>query len=248
MKNLEGKIAVVTGCGKGIGASIVKKFLQENAAGVAMLEYDEALVKATAAELDPTGSRVLPLRCDVSDGESVKAAIAATVERFGTIDILVNNAGITRDAMFHKMTEAQWDQVINTNLKSIFYTCKEVVPIMREKCYGKIVNISSVSALGNVGQANYAASKAAIQGLTKTLAKECGPKNITVNAVAPGYINTDMLKVVPEDIQNAWKKDIPLRRFAEPEEIASVVCFLSSDESSWVSSQCIYASGGTTTG
>ena len=133
---------------------------------------------------------------------------------------------------------------MNVNLKSMFYTCKEVIPIMRAKNYGKIVNISSVSALGNIGQANYAASKAAIQGLTYTLAKENGPKNITVNAVAPGYIATDMLKSVPEDIQESWKKEIPLRRFSDPMELANVVYFLSTDESSWVTGQCIYASGG----
>ena len=248
MFNLEGKYAIVTGCGKGIGACIVKRFLEGGVAGVAMLEYDEELVKKTAAELDPSGERTLPIRCDVSNGEMVKEAVAKAVEKFGTVDVLVNNAGITRDAMFHKMTEAQWDSVLNVNLKSMFYTCKEVIPIMRAKNYGKIVNISSVSALGNVGQANYAASKAAIQGFTKTLAKESGPKNITVNAVAPGYIATDMLKTVPAEIQEAWKKDIPLRRFADPMELANVVYFLSTDESSWITSQCIYVSGGTTTG
>ena len=203
MFNLEGKYAIVTGCGKGIGACIVKRFLEGGAAGVAMLEYDEELVKKTAAELDPSGERTLPIRCDVSNGEMVKEAVAKAVEKFGTVDVLVNNAGITRDAMFHKMTEAQWDSVLNVNLKSMFYTCKEVIPIMRAKNYGKIVNISSVSALGNVGQANYAASKAAIQGFTKTLAKESGPKNITVNAVAPGYIATDMLKTVPASFRQA---------------------------------------------
>lgn len=248
MKNLAGKYAVVTGAGKGIGASIVKKFLAEDIAGVAMFEWDIELCEKTAKELDPTGTRVLPIKCDVSNKADVQNAVAKTIEKFGTIDILVNNAGITRDVMFHKMTEEQWDQVMSVNLKSMFYICKEIVPIMREKCYGKIVNISSTSALGNVGQANYAASKAAVQGFTKTLAKELGPKNITCNAVAPGYIFTDMLSTVPENILEGWKKDIPLRRFASPDELASVVCFFSSDESSWVTSQCLYASGGTITG
>ena len=248
MKNLAGKYAVVTGAGKGIGASIVKKFLDEDIAGVAMFEWDGELCEKTARELDPTGKRALPIRCDVSNKDDVRNAVAKTLEVFGTIDILVNNAGITRDSMFHKMTEEQWDQVMTVNLKSMFYICKEVVPVMREKCYGKIVNISSTSALGNIGQANYAASKAAIQGFTKTLAKELGPKNITCNAVAPGYIFTDMLSTVPETLLDTWKKDIPLRRFASPEELASVVCFFSSDESSWVTSQCLYASGGTITG
>ena len=244
MKNLEGKFAVVTGCGKGIGACIVKKFLEEDIAGVAMLEYDEALVKATAEKLDPGLSRLLPIRCDVSKGEDVKAAIEQVKEKFGRIDILVNNAGITRDGMFHKMSEDQWDAVMNVNLKSVFFTCKEVLPMMRENKYGKIVNISSLSALGNVGQANYSATKAGIQGLTKTLAKENGPKNINVNAVCPGFINTDMFKAVPQETLDAWKADIPMKRFAEPEEIASIVCFFASDESSWITGQSIYASGG----
>ena len=244
MKNLSGKFAVVTGCGKGIGACIVKKFLEEDIAGVAMLEYDADLVKATAKELNPEMDRVLPICCDVSKGDNVKAAIELAKEKFGRIDILVNNAGITRDGMFHKMSEEQWDAVMNVNLKSMFYTCREVIPMMRENKYGKIVNISSLSALGNVGQANYAATKAGIQGLTKTLAKENGPKNITVNAVCPGFINTDMFKAVPEATLEAWKADIPMKRFAEPEEIASIVCFFASDESSWITGQSIYASGG----
>lgn len=248
MKNLAGKYAVVTGAGKGIGACIVKKFLEEDIAGVAMLEWDEKLCEKTALELDPTGKRALPVKCDVSNKDNVHAAVAKTLAAFGTVDILVNNAGITRDAMFHKMTEEQWDQVMSVNLKSMFYLCKEVVPVMRDKNYGKIVNISSTSALGNVGQANYAASKAAVQGFTKTLAKELGPRNITCNAIAPGYIFTDMLSAVPQDLLETWKKEIPLRRFADPAELASVVCFLSGDESSFLTSQCIYVSGGTTTG
>lgn len=244
MKNLAGKYAIVTGCGKGIGADIVKKFLEEDIAGVAMLEYDEALVKSTALRMNPDGKRLLPIRCDVSNGADVKAAVAKAAEVFGRIDILVNNAGITRDSMFHKMTEEQWDTVVNVNLKSMFFTCREVIPMMRGNKYGKIVNISSLSALGNVGQANYAATKAGIQGLTKTLAKENGPKNINVNAVCPGFINTDMFKAVPQATLDSWKEDIPMKRFAEPSEIAGIVCFLASDESSWITGQSIYASGG----
>jgi 3-oxoacyl-[acyl-carrier protein] reductase len=248
MKNLAGKYAVVTGAGKGIGECIVKKFLKEDIAGVAMLEWDGELCEKTARKLDPTGKRALPVKCDVSNKDDVHNAVAKVLEAFGTIDILVNNAGITRDAMFHKMTEEQWDQVMSVNLKSMFYLCKQIVPVMRDKNYGKIVNISSTSALGNVGQANYAASKAAVQGFTKTLAKELGPRNITCNAIAPGYIFTDMLSAVPQDLLETWKKEIPLRRFADPGELAGVVCFLSSDESSFLTSQCIYVSGGTTTG
>jgi len=249
MQNLKGKYAIVTGSGKGIGEAIVKKFLEEDIAGVAMLEWNESLVNETAARLDPSGKRLLPLRCDVSNWEDVKAAVARVLEEYKTVDILVNNAGITRDAMFHKMTEEQWNQVINVNLNALFYSCKEVVPTMREKQYGKIINVSSISALGNIGQANYASSKAAVQGFTKTLAKELGPKGINVNAVAPGYIMTDMVETIPEDICNNWINNfIPLHRFGSPAETASVVCFLASDESSYISSQCIYVCGGATTG
>ena len=148
--------------------------------------------------------------------------------------------------MFHKMTEQQWDQVISVNLKSMFHTCKAVIPLMREAGYGKIVNISSIAYMGNIGQANYSASKAAIIGLSKTLAKENGPKNICVNVIAPGFINTDMIKTVPEEIQNGWKKEVPLQRFAETSEIAAAVCFLSGDESSYITGQCIHVSGGKT--
>jgi 3-oxoacyl-[acyl-carrier protein] reductase len=250
MKNLAGKYAVVTGAGRGIGASIVRKFFAEDIAGLAMLARGGSLslCEKMAHELDPEGQRLLPVQCDVSNKAEVQAAVAKTLEKFGAIDILVNNAGITRDAMFHKMTEEQWDEVMSANLKSMFYLCHEIVPVMRKREYGKIVNISSTSALGNIGQANYAASKAAVQGFTKTLAKELGPKNITCNAIAPGYILTDMFNAVPQEILDGWKKDIPLRRFASPDEIASVACFLSSDESSFLTSQCIYVSGGTITG
>ena len=249
MQNLKGKYAIVTGSGKGIGEAIVKKFLEEEIAGVAMLEWNESLVNETAARLDPSGKRLLPLRCDVSNWEDVKAAVARVLEEYKTVDILVNNAGITRDAMFHKMTEEQWNQVISVNLNALFYSCKEVVPTMREKQYGKIINVSSISALGNIGQANYASSKAAVQGFTKTLAKELGSKGINVNAVAPGYIMTDMVETIPEDICNNWINNfIPLHRFGSPAETASVVCFLASDESSYISSQCIYVCGGATTG
>jgi len=224
MKNLSGKYAVVTGSSKGIGETIVKKFLKEEIAGVAMLEWDENLVRETAARLDLSGKRLLPIRCDVSNWEDVQAAMAKVMEEYKTIDILVNNAGITRDAMFHKMTQEQWNQVMNVNLNALFYTCKEVVPAMREKQYGKII-------------------------FTKTLAKELGPKGINVNAVAPGYIMTDMVEAVPAETQRAWMEQlIPLQRFGTSEEIASAVCFLASDESSFISVQCLYVSGGSLTG
>lgn len=247
MGNLSGRYAVVTGAGKGIGAAVVERMLTDHAAGVALLDYDEALVCATAKRLDPTGQRVLAIACDVSDPERVHQAVEQVKEAFGRIDILVNNAGITRDKMFHKMDRAAWDTVLNVNLNGPFNLCYEIVPMMREQGYGRVVNMSSVSAYGNAGQANYSASKAGLIGFTKTLARECGPKNVTVNCIAPGYIDTDMFQAIPEDIIKEYMKTIPMRRLGKPEEIASVVSFLASDDASFVSGQCIVVSGGANT-
>ncbi len=246
MSKLDGKYAVVTGGCRGIGAAIVKRFVDDGAAGVAILEWDFDAAKKTATSLDPTGEKILAIGCDVSNEEQVADAIKKIMDRFdGAIDILVNNAGITRDAMFHKMTKDAWDSVINVNLYGAYHTCKYVVPIMREKCYGRIVNITSVSAFGiTAGQTNYAASKGAIISFTKALAREGGPKNITANCIAPGFINTDMYRAVPQEIIAEHMKLIPLKRLGEPEEIAAVASFLASDDASFVSSQCIVVSGG----
>ncbi len=243
MGDLTGKYAIVTGAGKGIGAAIAKRMLEDRVSGIALLDYAQRLVEATTAELDPSGKRALALKCDVSKAAEVEEAVKAALARFGAVDILVNNAGITRDKMFHKLDDADWEAVLNVNLKGPYYLCRAVVPHMRERKYGRIVNISSTSAFGNVGQANYAASKAAIIGLTKTLAREGGPKNITANCIAPGFINTDMFQAVPKEIIAEYLKSIPLGRLGEPSEIASVVSFLASDDASFVSGQCLIVSG-----
>lgn len=243
MKKLRGKYALVTGAGKGIGKAVVQRLLQDGAAGVALLELDAVQLDATIQELNTEGAKLLGLPCDVSDRGQVAEAVAQAQEYFGRIDILVNNAGITRDAMFHKMTDEQWDAVLSVNLGSMYNLCRCVVPIMREQCYGRIVNISSTSAFGNIGQANYSASKAGAIGFTKTLARENGPKNITVNCVAPGYIMTDMLAAVPEKVLESFRQSIPMGRFGQPEELAAVVSFLSSDDSSFLSGQCLTVSG-----
>lgn len=247
MGKLTGKYAIITGGGKGIGESIVKRFINDDIAGVAVLDYDLRLVEEMVSKLDEASVKVLPIQCDVSNEEQVKAAVNQAVEDFGTIDILINNAGITRDSIFHKMSGDDWDNVLNVNLNGTFYLCKYVIPIMRNNTYGRIVNISSVSAFGNVGQANYAASKAGLIGLTKTLAKEGGAKNILVNCVAPGYIETDMYNSVPKEIIAEHKNQIPLKRLGKPDEIASAVSFLSSDDASFISGQCLIVSGGATT-
>ncbi|MCM3766094.1 SDR family NAD(P)-dependent oxidoreductase [Neobacillus niacini] len=247
MGKLSGKYAIVTGGGKGIGETIVNRFLVDGIEGVAVLEYDGKLLEQLISDLGEVGDKVLPIQCDVSNEAQVKTAVAQAVERFGSVDILVNNAGITRDSMFHKMADDAWDAVVNVNLKGPYHLCKYVIPIMRNQAYGRIVNISSVSAFGNAGQANYAASKAGLIGFTKTLAKEGGPKNIIVNCVAPGYIETDMYNNVPQEIITEHMKLIPLRRLGQPNEVASAVSFLASDDASFISGQCLIISGGATT-
>ena len=244
MGSLNGKYAVVTGGCRGIGAAIVKRFIDDGAAGVAIIEWDYEQAKKKAGEIDPSGKKVIAIGCDVSKEEQIANAIKETIRQFGTIDILVNNAGIARDAMFHKMTNEAWDAVINVNLYGTYHTCKYVVPIMREKGYGKIVNITSTSAWGNIGQTNYSASKGAIASMTCTLALENGRKNITANCIAPGFINTDMYNAVPPEIIAKHKAGIPMDRLGEPEEIAGAAAFLASDDSSWVTGQTIVANGG----
>ena len=245
MKNLAGKYAIITGAGKGIGAAIAKRFLEEEVAGIAILEWDLALAEKTAKELDPTGKKVITFQCDVSNDEQVKAAIDGTIAAFGRVDLLINNAGITRDRMFHKMTDADWYAVINVNLNGIYNLCKYVVPMMREQQSGSIVNISSTAVMGNPGQTNYASTKCAIQGFTRTLAKELGPKNVRVNAVAPGYIRTDMMLAVGEKILEGYTSSlIPMRRLGEPDELAAVVAFLCTDDASWMTGQTVMVSGG----
>ncbi|MFD1737148.1 3-oxoacyl-ACP reductase FabG [Bacillus salitolerans] len=243
MRKLLNKIAVVTGAAQGIGAKIVERLLEDGAT-VAALDINQDKLEQSTKLLDPTGERVIPMVCDVSEGAEVKAVFEQIYEKLGRIDILVNNAGITRDTFFHKMTEVQWDTVINVNLNSMFHTCQAVIPKMRAQEYGKIVNISSTSSWGNMGQANYSASKAGVIGLTKTLAKENGSKHITVNAIAPGQIDTEMTNLLPENIKMMGLLLTPAGRMGDPSEVASVVSFLSSDDSSFVNGECICVSGG----
>ncbi len=241
MGNLTGKYAIVTGGGRGIGAAVARRFAAEGASGVAILDYDAASAEKTAAAI---GGNIIAVPCDVSSDPQVKTAVETILASFGRIDILVNNAGITRDAMFHKMTGEQWEQVLNINLNGTYLCCKHVVPLMRTQGYGKIVNLSSSSAKGNVGQANYAAAKAAIEGLTKTLAKELASKNITVNAIAPSMIDTDMLRGIPESVLADYLASIPARRFGSADELASAALFLSSDDSSFVNGIVLPVNGG----
>ena len=238
---LSNKFAVITGSAGGIGKATAEIFVRENIEGIAIVDYNYEAACKTAEELGP---KAFPVKCDVSDPEQVDAAIAQVMEHFGRIDILVNNAAITRDAIFHKMTREQWLQVINTNLNSVFYWTHGVYPQMREQGYGRIINMSSNSVNGNPGQCNYAATKAAVIGFAKTLAKEAARKGITVNCVAPSATETEMFNAVPDHIKEAMCKANPTNRLAKPSEMGEVIAFLASERASYVNGQCIYVTGG----
>ena len=237
-------VAVVTGAAKGIGLAIAKRLVEDGYKSVIIVDLFKDAAENAARTLDPEQKTVFAYSCNVSDPESVNSTFAEIEQKHGIVSVLVNNAGITKDAMFHKMEKSQWDAVINVNINGIYNTCKAVIPSMRQAKYGKIVNLASVSAFGNVGQTNYGASKAAVIGFTKCLARESARNNITVNAVAPSYVNTDMLQAVPPETMQRFIDAIPAHRLAEPSEIASVVSFLCSDDSSFVNGECIVASGG----
>lgn len=244
MANLKGRHAIVTGAGKGIGAAIARKLHLDGAECVAIFEMDAEQAARTAQSIDPTGERVLVFPCDVSSADQVALCVANMIDRCGTIDILVNNAAITRDAMFHKMSLEDWNMVLQVDLYGTFYICRQVLPCMRKQGYGRIVNIASTAAYGNPGQANYSAAKGAIISMSATLAKESGPKNVTVNCVAPGIIRTDLLRTIPSDVLDSYLAQIPLQRLGEPEDVANVVSFLVSDEASYLTGQCIGVNGG----
>ena len=236
---------MITGAARGIGKAIALKFAAEGA-NIAFCDIviDENAL-ATKAELEALGAKVLAVQGDVSSFDSAAGIVKQTVETFGGIDILVNNAGITRDGLLIRMDEKAWADVLRINLKSVYNYCHAAVPVMMKVRKGCIINVSSVAGLhGNAGQCNYSASKGAIVAFTRTLAKEIGPRNIRVNAIAPGFIITDMTAKMPEEVRKQWEASIPLRRGGTPEEIAKVCCFLASDLASYVSGQVITIDGG----
>lgn len=252
MCKLAGKVAIVTGAGRGIGAATAKR-LASDGAKVGVLDLKEEFTAETVSGIQAAGGEAIGLACDVADATQVENAVTALVNHFGRLDILVNNAGVIRDNLLFKMTEDDWDTVMNIHLKGSFLMSRGVQKHMVSQRYGKIVNLSSISALGSRGQANYSAAKAGLQGFTKTLSIELGPFNINVNAVAPGFIATDMTKetarrigVSFEEFEKESAAQIPLRRAGKPEDIANVVSFLVSEEASYVSGQIIYVSGGPT--
>ncbi|HZP53638.1 glucose 1-dehydrogenase [Actinocrinis sp.] len=250
MSRFEGKVAIVTGAAQGIGAAIARRLANEGAkVGVVDLTADRA--QGTVDQIVKDGGEAFAVGADVSKTADVQAAVAAVVEEFGRIDILVNNAGITRDNLLFKMSDEDWDSVIAVNLRSAFLMSRECQKHFVAQKYGKIVSLSSRSALGNRGQANYSASKAGIMGLTSTLAIELGPFGVNVNAVAPGYIATDMTDATarrvgfePEKFREAAAQMTPVRRVGTPEDIAAAVAFLAADESSFISGQTIQVNGG----
>lgn len=238
---LEGKTALITGASKGIGKAIALRFAAE---GADIAFTDIVVSDATVDEITALGVKVKAYKSDASDFEDVHATVAKVLEDFGRVDILVNNAGITRDALMLRMEEAQWDAVINVNLKSAYNFIHALTPVMARQRGGSIISMSSVvGEHGNAGQCNYSASKAGLIGLTKSIAKEMGPRGIRANCIAPGFIISDMTDALPEDVRSAWVKTIPLRRGGTVDEVAKVALFLASDLSSYVSGQVISCCG-----
>jgi len=241
---LQDKTAIVTGAAQGIGAAIATRFAGESAF-LSLVDIDEAGVEATATRLAETGANCLPNRADVTSAGEVKAVVDRTIDRFGRIDILVNNAGITRDGLLIRMSEQDWDTVLAVNLKGVFQFTKAVARIMMKQRGGCIVNVSSVVGLrGNAGQMNYAASKAGVVGATKSAAKELASRGIRVNAVAPGFIQTAMTETLNENAKSALLQAIPAARLGEPDDVASAVLFLASDDASYVTGEVLRVDGG----
>jgi 3-oxoacyl-[acyl-carrier protein] reductase len=250
MDTFTGRVALVTGAAQGIGAATAR-LLAAGGAKVAVVDLTAERGEPVADEIRSSGAAALALGCDVGDEDAVNAMTERVVAEFGQLDILVNNAGITRDNLLFKMPLAEWNAVLTTNLTSMFLCCQAAQKPMVAARYGKIVNLSSRSALGNRGQVNYAAAKAGVQGLTATLAIELGPYNINVNAVAPGYIATPMTAATaarvgstPDEHQALAAERTPLRRVGQPAEVAAVIAFLASDAASYVSGQTLYVNGG----
>ena len=245
MKILEGKVAVVTGAARGIGKAIALKLASEGAAiAFTDLAIDDN-AKATETEIEALGVKVKGFASNAANYDDTQKVVADIAKEFGRIDILVNNAGITRDGLLMRMTEQQWDMVINVNLKSAFKFTQACTPIMMKQKSGSIINMSSVVGVsGNAGQANYSASKAGMIGLAKSVAKELGSRGIRANCIAPGFIITEMTHQLPEDVRKEWASKIPLKRGGTPEDVANVTLFLASDLSSYVTGQVINVCGG----
>lgn len=249
MGNLSGQVAVVTGAARGIGAATARR-LANDGATVVVVDLDAEACQATLEGIREAGGNAMAVACDISKSDQVETAFAEVTETFGRIDILVNNAGIIRDNLLFRMSESDWDTVMDVHLKGSFLCSRAAQKWMVKQNYGRIVNLSSTSALGNRGQANYSAAKAGLQGFTKTLAMELGPFNVNVNAVAPGFIETEMTKQTAgrlglevEDFAAKVAEQVSLRRIGKPSDVAGVVSFLCSEDAGYVTGQVIYVSG-----
>lgn len=242
---LENKVALVTGAGRGIGRAIAIALAEEGAEVIVNYNGSEERAKEVKQTIEENGGKASIYKCNVSDFEACETMIREIVKEHGHLDILVNNAGITKDGLIMKMKEEDFDRVLNVNLKGTFNTIRHSARQMLKQRSGKIINISSVSGiLGNVGQANYAASKAGVIGLTKTMARELGSRGITVNAIAPGFVDTEMTEVLSEEIRENACKQIILGRFGKPEDIANAAVFLASDKADYITGQVIIVDGG----
>ena len=241
---LDGKVALITGAARGIGKAIALKFAQEGA-DIAFTDLEiNDVAKQTIEELEACGHKVKAYASNAADFEQTHQVVEEILKEFGRIDILANNAGITRDGLMLRMEEKQWDAVLTVNLKSAFNFIHALTPVMAKQRGGSIINMSSVVGVsGNAGQCNYSASKAGLIGLTKSIAKEMGPRGIRANAIAPGFIITEMTGALPQEVRDQWVKTIPLRRGGTPEDVANVALFLASDLSSYVSGQVINCCG-----
>ena len=246
MKLLEGKVALVTGAGRntGIGKAVALRFAEQGANVAIVVRAINDVTNQIVSELESCGVQAKAYVADASSFEAAHEVVKQVVADFGRLDVLVNNAGITKDGLMMRMSEAQWDDVINVNLKSAFNFIHAVTPVMAKQRSGSIINMSSVVGVsGNAGQCNYAASKAGMIGLAKSIAKEMGPRGIRANAIAPGFIATDMTGELSQELRDQWCQQIPLRRGGTPEDVANVALFLASDLSSYVSGQVINCCG-----
>ncbi len=244
--DLNGKVAIVTGSARGIGRAIALA-LAGRGADVVISDVNLEEARSTAREIEAFGRRSLAVRCDVVRRNEVEALVEQTVHELGHLDIFVNNAGITRDGLLVRMTEDQWDLVLDVNLKGTFFGCQAAAKVMMKARSGRIVNVASITGLiGNAGQANYSASKAGVIALTRSVAKELASRNIRVNAVAPGFIATEMTRELTDKARDAFLTNIPLGRPGTPEEVASLVCFLCSPRSDYITGECITIDGGLT--
>ncbi len=245
MGKLDGKAALVTGASRGIGAEIAKQLAKEGARVAVNYSGSQSKAEEVVNDIIAAGGQAFAIQASVSDAENVTEMVKQTIEQFGSVDILVNNAGITRDNLLMRMKESEWDDVIDTNLKGVFLCIKAVTRQMMKQRSGKIINIASIVGVsGNAGQANYVAAKAGVIGLTKTTAKELASRHINVNAIAPGFITTEMTDELSDDVKNQMLTQIPLSKLGNPQDVAKAVVFLASDDASYITGQTLHVDGG----